>query len=38
MVRRRVDLSKVAVGWHAPWSDNTSVLKKYEAFLRTLEE
>jgi quinol-cytochrome oxidoreductase complex cytochrome b subunit/coenzyme F420-reducing hydrogenase delta subunit len=38
MVRQRVDLSKVAVGWHAPWSDNTSALKKYEAFLRTLEE
>ena len=38
MVRRRVDLSKVAVGWHAPWSDNTSAVKKYEAFLRTLEE
>lgn len=38
MLRRRVDTSKVAVGWHAPWSDNTTVVEKYEAFLKTLEE
>jgi quinol-cytochrome oxidoreductase complex cytochrome b subunit/coenzyme F420-reducing hydrogenase delta subunit len=38
MLRRRVDMSKVAVGWNAPWSDNASAVKKYEAFLRTLEE
>jgi quinol-cytochrome oxidoreductase complex cytochrome b subunit/coenzyme F420-reducing hydrogenase delta subunit len=38
MVRQRVDMSKVAVGWNAPWSDNASAVKKYEAFLRTLEE
>jgi quinol-cytochrome oxidoreductase complex cytochrome b subunit/coenzyme F420-reducing hydrogenase delta subunit/Pyruvate/2-oxoacid:ferredoxin oxidoreductase delta subunit len=38
MVRRRVDMSKVAIGWQAPWSDSASALKKLEAFKRALEE
>jgi ferredoxin/coenzyme F420-reducing hydrogenase delta subunit len=37
MIRRRVDLSRVALGWQSPWSDNDNAVKKYEAFRRTLE-
>ncbi len=38
MVRSRVDMSQVAIGWQAPWSENSSVMKKYEAFLRSLQQ
>jgi len=38
MVRRRVDLSRVAMGWQQPWSESNSAIRKYEAFLRSLEE
>ena len=38
MVRRRVDMSRVALGWQAPWSDKSSAVEKVEAFLRTLEQ
>ena len=38
MVRSRVDMSRVAIGWQAPWSENPSVVKKYEAFLRSLQQ
>jgi quinol-cytochrome oxidoreductase complex cytochrome b subunit/coenzyme F420-reducing hydrogenase delta subunit len=38
MVRRRVDMSRVALGWQAPWSDKSSAIEKVEAFLRTLEQ
>jgi ferredoxin/coenzyme F420-reducing hydrogenase delta subunit len=38
MVRRRVDLSRVAMGWQAPWSENASAVKKYAAFLEALKQ
>jgi ferredoxin/coenzyme F420-reducing hydrogenase delta subunit len=38
MIRSRVDMSRVAIGWQAPWSENASAVKKYEAFLRSLEQ
>lgn len=38
MVRARVDLSRVAIGWQAPWSENSNGVTKYDAFLRSLEE
>jgi coenzyme F420-reducing hydrogenase delta subunit len=38
MVRSRVDMSRVAIGWQAPWSENPSVVKKYEAFRRSLQQ
>ncbi len=37
MLRRRVDMSRVAIGWQAPWSDKSNALKKYEAFVRSLQ-
>jgi quinol-cytochrome oxidoreductase complex cytochrome b subunit/coenzyme F420-reducing hydrogenase delta subunit len=37
MVRRRVDMSRVAMGWQAPWSDETSAIGKYEALVRSIE-
>ncbi len=37
MVRRRVELSKVAIGWHAPWSDISNPVEKLAAFRRSLE-
>jgi len=37
MIRRRADLSRVALGWQSPWSDNDNAVMKYEAFRRTLE-
>jgi len=37
MIRSRVDTSRIALGWHAPWSDNESAVKKHEAFKRALE-
>ena len=37
MVRKRVDMSRVALGWQAPWSDESSAVRKYDAFLRSLE-
>ena len=38
MVRRRVDMSRVAIGWQAPWSDHKSAVAKYDAFRRSLEQ
>jgi ferredoxin/coenzyme F420-reducing hydrogenase delta subunit len=38
MLRRRVDLERVALGWQAPWSDYSNSVKKYDAFKRTLEQ
>jgi coenzyme F420-reducing hydrogenase delta subunit/ferredoxin len=38
MVRRRVDLSRVAMGWQAPWSENATAVKKYAAFLESLKQ
>jgi hypothetical protein len=37
MIRRRVEMSRVALGWQSPWSVNESAVKKVEAFKRTLE-
>jgi len=37
MIRNRVDASRIAFGWQAPWSDNESAAKKYEVFKRALE-
>ena len=37
MVRKRVDMSRVALGWQAPWSDASNAVDKYEAFLRGLK-
>jgi len=37
MLRRRVDLQRVALGWQTPWSDCSSSLKKYNAFKQSLE-
>jgi ferredoxin/coenzyme F420-reducing hydrogenase delta subunit len=37
MIRRRVDVSRVALGWQSPWSDNDNAVNKYEAFKRTLQ-
>ena len=36
MIRARVDMSRVALGWQAPWSENAGAVQKYEAFLRSL--
>jgi quinol-cytochrome oxidoreductase complex cytochrome b subunit/coenzyme F420-reducing hydrogenase delta subunit len=38
MLRRRVELSRVAIGWQAPWSDAANALEKVAAFRRSLEE
>ena len=38
MVRTRVDMSRVAIGWQAPWSDALNAVGKYERFLRSLEQ
>ncbi len=38
MLRERVDTSRIAIGWQAPWSEYTSAVSKYKAFLRTLEQ
>jgi coenzyme F420-reducing hydrogenase delta subunit len=38
MLRRRVDLERVALGWQTPWSDYSSSLKKYNAFKQSLEQ
>ncbi len=37
MLRGRVDLSRVAMGWQAPWSDESGAVKKYEAFVEALK-
>jgi len=37
MLRSRVDLSRVALGWQAPWSEYPGAVKKYEAFRWSLE-
>ena len=37
MIRGRVDLSRVAIGWQAPWSEESSAVRKYDAFLETLK-
>ena len=37
MIRRRVELSRVALGWQAPWSENERAVDKYEAFKKALE-
>jgi quinol-cytochrome oxidoreductase complex cytochrome b subunit/coenzyme F420-reducing hydrogenase delta subunit/ferredoxin len=37
MVRKRVDMSRVALGWQAPWSDASNAVDKYEGFLRSLK-
>ena len=38
MVRSRVDMSRVAIGWQAPWSEYPNMVKKYEEFLRSLQQ
>jgi len=38
MLRHRVDLERVALGWQAPWSDYSNSVKKYDVFKRTLEQ
>lgn len=38
LIRRRVDLTRVALGWQSPWSDYSDPVKKHEAFKRTLEQ
>jgi coenzyme F420-reducing hydrogenase delta subunit len=38
MIRARVDSSRVAIGWQAPWSENAGAVQKYEAFLRSLKQ
>ncbi len=37
MVRGRVDMSRVALGWHAPWSRCENAVEMHEAFTRSLE-
>lgn len=37
MVRNRVDMTKVAMGWKAPWSDSTRAVDKYKALQRSLK-
>ncbi len=37
MVRRRVDMSRVAMGWQAPWSESKSAVEKFAAFLGSLD-
>lgn len=38
MVRRRVDLSRVALGWQVPWSTCRNVVDKYQAFVASLSK
>lgn len=38
MLRRRVDLSRVAIGWQAPWSEFDNTQRKYQSFRRSLEQ
>lgn len=38
MLRRRVDLGRVGIGWRAPWSDAGNAVEKVAAFRRSLEE
>ena len=37
MLRRRVDLSRVAIGWQAPWSEICNAVEAIEAFRRSIE-
>jgi len=37
MLRGRVDASRVALGWRAPWSDIGDAVQKYEAFVASLK-
>jgi quinol-cytochrome oxidoreductase complex cytochrome b subunit/coenzyme F420-reducing hydrogenase delta subunit len=37
-LRRRVDMSRVAMGWQAPWSEFRSAVMKYDAFIASLEQ
>ncbi len=37
MLRRRVELSRVAIGWQAPWSETGNAVEAIEAFRRSLE-
>ncbi len=37
MLRRRVDITRVALGWQTPWSKTNGALEKYRRFQRSLE-
>ncbi len=38
MLRRRVDMSKVAFGWKSPWTEHNSAIDKFEAFRQSLKQ
>lgn len=38
MLRNRVDTTRVALAWQAPWSGNSSALEKYNAFAASLSK
>jgi coenzyme F420-reducing hydrogenase delta subunit len=37
MLRGRVDVSRVALGWQAPWADNANAVQKLHAFVASLK-
>ena len=37
MLRGRVDVSRVALGWQAPWADNANAVQKFDAFVESLK-